>query len=55
MGRRDLLTLAPQQLAEMRGARVYLDANVFIYAMEGEPAVRGIVTPLFEALDAGEV
>ena len=42
-------------LAErVRGRRVYFDANVFIYALEGEHAVRAEVHPLFNALDAGE-
>ena len=37
----------------VRGQRVYFDANVFIYAREGEPALRDRVRPLFDLLDAG--
>lgn len=38
----------------VRGRRVYVDANVFIYALEGEPRVRSEVRPLFDLLDAAE-
>lgn len=37
------------------GRRVYLDANVFIYALEGEPHTKELVTPFFAALDAGDI
>jgi predicted nucleic acid-binding protein len=35
--------------------RVYLDTNIFIYALEGYPVFRAVLTTLFEALDRGEV
>jgi predicted nucleic acid-binding protein len=35
--------------------RVYLDTNIFIYALEGYPAFRPILTTLFNALDRGEL
>ena len=38
----------------VRGRRVYFDANVFIYALEGEPRAKADVRPLFDVLDAGE-
>ncbi len=31
--------------------RVYLDTNIFIYALEGYPKFRAVLTTLFEALD----
>lgn len=31
--------------------RVYLDTNIFIYALEGYPIFRAVLTTLFEALD----
>lgn len=40
---------------QLRGRRVYLDANVFIYALEGEASLKAQVLPLFTALDAGEI
>lgn len=33
--------------------RLYLDTNIFIYALEGYPVFRPILTPLFEAIDGG--
>jgi predicted nucleic acid-binding protein len=35
--------------------RVYLDTNIFIYALEGYPVFRAVLTMLFEALDRGEL
>jgi predicted nucleic acid-binding protein len=35
--------------------RIYLDTNIFIYALEGYPAFRAVLTALFEALDRGEL
>lgn len=35
--------------------RVYLDTNIFIYALEGYPVFRTVLTTLFEALDRGEL
>ena len=37
------------------GRSLYLDANVFIYALEGYPAYAAILGELFEAIDDGEV
>ena len=37
-----------------RGQRVYLDANAFIYTLEGEPPLMDQVLPLLALLDAGE-
>ena len=37
----------------LEGTRVYLDANVFIYALEGFPQYTPILGELFDALDAG--
>lgn len=34
---------------------VYLDTNIFIYALEGYPAFRSTLTALFEALDRHEL
>lgn len=42
-------------IERVRGRRVYLDANVFIYALEGIPSLKVQVLPLFAALDAGEI
>lgn len=33
--------------------RLYLDTNIFVYALEGYPVFRSILTPLFEAFDGG--
>lgn len=35
--------------------RIYLDTNIFIYALEGYPAFRPALTALFEAFDRREV
>ena len=35
--------------------RVYLDTNIFIYALEGYPVFRAVLATLFEALDRGEL
>lgn len=35
--------------------RVYLDTNIFIYALEGYPAFRPALTALFESLDQREL
>lgn len=35
--------------------RVYLDTNIFIYALEGYPVFRAVLTTLFQALDQGEL
>ncbi len=35
--------------------RVYLDTNIFIYALEGYPVFRAILTTVFDALDRHEL
>ncbi|HEX5647226.1 MAG TPA: PIN domain-containing protein [Nitrospira sp.] len=35
--------------------RIYLDTNIFIYALEGYPVFRAVLTTLFTALDRGEL
>jgi predicted nucleic acid-binding protein len=35
--------------------RIYLDTNIFIYALEGYPVFRAVLTTLFDALDRGEL
>ncbi len=35
--------------------RVYLDTNIFIYALEGYPTFRAVLTTLFAALDRGDL
>jgi predicted nucleic acid-binding protein len=35
--------------------RIYLDTNIFIYALEGYPVFRTVLTTLFNALDRGEL
>lgn len=40
---------------QLHGQRVYLDANIFIYAFEGEAPLKTQVLPLFRALGVGEV
>ena len=37
------------------GRAVYLDANVFIYALEGYPPYAVALGELFEAIDDGEL
>ena len=42
------------RLAEFTG-RLYLDTNIFIYALEGYSVFRPILTPLFETIDRGSI
>lgn len=35
--------------------RLYLDTNIFVYALEGYPVFRPILTSLFEAIDRGDI
>jgi predicted nucleic acid-binding protein len=42
-------------LNAIRGERVYLDTNVFIYALEGYPDFVDELTELFESLDEGNL
>jgi predicted nucleic acid-binding protein len=37
------------------GQRVYLDANIFIYALEGHARYADVLAELFDAIDHGEV
>lgn len=42
-------------LNAIRGERVYLDTNVFIYAIEGYPAFTNALDDFFGSIDAGEL
>jgi predicted nucleic acid-binding protein len=42
-------------LSELQGRRVYLDANVFIYALIGFPAYAAMLKELFEGIESGSV
>ncbi len=42
-------------LNAIRGERVYLDTNVFIYAIEGYPAFANALDEFFGSIDAGEL
>ncbi len=35
--------------------RLYLDTNIFIYALEGYPVFRAVLTTVFNVLDRGEL
>ena len=35
--------------------RLYLDTNIFVYALEGYPVFRPILTSLFAAIDRGDI
>lgn len=39
----------------IEGDRVYLDANIFIYALEAYPAYANVLAELFDAIDNGEI
>lgn len=39
----------------LRGQRVYLDTNVFIYALEGYPEFVDGLAELFQSIDRGEI
>ena len=39
----------------LRGGRVYLDANVFIYALAGFPDFKDVLAELFGAIDSGSI
>jgi len=39
----------------LRGKNVYLDTNVFIYALEGYPAYSPMLNELFDQIDSGQV
>ncbi len=40
---------------DLQGRRVYLDANVFIYALNGFPAFAITLTDLFDGIESGTV
>ncbi len=40
-------------LNAIRGERVYLDTNVFIYAIEGYPEFVNELNEFFDSIDAG--
>ena len=42
-------------IMSLRGQRVYLDTNVFIYALNGFPAYAPLLTELFDAIEAGDL
>ncbi len=41
------------RLDRLLGRRVYLDANVLVYALEGTPDVRALALGVLDAVDAG--
>ncbi|MGH2523054.1 MAG: type II toxin-antitoxin system VapC family toxin [Anaerolineales bacterium] len=43
------------RVSELTGQRIYLDTNIFIYALEGYPEFAPMLAELFEAIDRGEV
>jgi predicted nucleic acid-binding protein len=42
-------------VSRLQGGRVYLDANVFIYALAGFPAFKEVLAEVFGAIDAGSI
>ncbi len=42
-------------LNAIRGERVYLDTNIFIYALEGYPEFVDELNEFFESIDAGNL
>jgi len=40
---------------KLSGSQIYLDANIFIYALEGYPEFFKILTELFEMIDKGKL
>ena len=40
---------------DLSGQQIYLDANIFIYALEGYPRFATVLADLFEAIDRGDV
>jgi predicted nucleic acid-binding protein len=42
-------------LSALQGDRIYLDVNVWIYALEGYPAFVQELTQLFQAIDQGTI
>lgn len=42
-------------IQKIQGSRVYLDANIFIYALEGYPGFVEVLNELFTAIDNGQL
>ncbi len=42
-------------LETITGTRVYLDTNIFIYAVEGTAEFQDLLNDLFEAFDNGNI
>ncbi len=42
-------------VTDLAGQSVYLDANIFIYALEGHERFAAVLTELFGAFDRGEI
>jgi len=42
-------------ITELRGEMVYLDTNVFVYAVEGFPEHQAFLAELFEHIETGEI
>ncbi len=42
-------------LKTLRGQRVYLDTNIFIYAYEAHPQFLAVVTALFKTIESGDM
>jgi predicted nucleic acid-binding protein len=38
-----------------QSGRIYLDTNIFIYALEGYPTFRAVLTTLIDALEQGDL
>jgi hypothetical protein len=38
-----------------QSGRIYLDTNIFIYALEGYPTFHTVLTTLFDALEQGDL
>ncbi len=42
-------------VSDLTGQQIYLDANIFIYALEGHARFARVLTDLFQAVDRGEI
>ena len=40
---------------DIKGEQIYLDTNIFIYALEAYPEYVSILTSVFAAIDKGQV
>ena len=43
------------RVTDLAGQRVYLDTNIFIYALEGHAAFASVLAELFQSIDQGEL